>query len=167
MIKNKKSALAIALTPLFILVILEILRDYFWNEQVLFYIKILFLALIALPALLGIISIFVSKVRNSKWLAAFSNIMPIYYGFVIMLISFNRDIIPQTGRWDLSMTGLGVAIIALAIALLMQQKQAPFFNELNKNMLDLQENTKVLGNKLAKIERALRKKQPTKTGKKK
>ena len=165
--RGKKGAFAIALTPIFILAILEILRDFYWTEQVFFWIRILFLLLITIPALLGIMATFVSKVRKSKWLAAISALMPIYYGFVIMLISFNRDILPQTSRWDISMTGLGVAIAALGIFLFMQQKQEPFFDELRRTTLDLNDNTKVLHNKLDKLEKALRKNQATKTRKKK
>ena len=167
MMKNKKTVLAIALTPLVILAILEFFRDYFWTEQVFFWIRILFLLLVIIPALLGIMTIFVSRIRKSKWLAAASDFMPIYYGFVIMLISFNKDILPQTSRWDISMTGLGVAIIALGIVLFTQKKQEPFFDELRRTTLDLNDNTKVLHNKLDNLEKALRKNQATKTGKKK
>jgi len=165
--RGKKGAFAISLIPIFILAILEFLRDFYWTEQVFFWIKILFLLLIIMPVLPSIMARFVSKVRNSKWLADVSNLMPIYYGFVIMLISFNRDILPQTSRWDISMTGLGVAIAALGIALFMQQKQEPFFDELRRTTLDLHDDTKVLHNKLDKLEKSLRKNQATKTGKKK
>lgn len=165
--KDKKVAFIISLTPVYILLILELLRVLYWIESIFFWISILFLALMIMPAVLAIIARFSPMMRKSKLLAASSDLMPIYYGFMIVLISLNRDIIPQTTRFDISMTGLGVAIFAIGIALLMQQRQAPLFEELNKNILDLQENTKVLGNKLAKIERAPRKNQPNKTGKKK
>ena len=148
--KGKKVAfVVVTLTPLFILIILELLRDWFWTESVLFWIKILFLALIAIPALFGFIPIR----KKTKWLVPFSNLMPIYYGFVIMLISFNRDILPQMSRWDVSMTGVGVAIIALGIVYLTHKKQEPFLEKLNK--------------KIGKIEKTVSKLQPTKTREKK
>ena len=149
MIKNKKAIFAISLTPLFILIILEFLRDWFWTESVLLWIRILFLVLIALPALFGFIPIR----KKTKLLAAFSDFMPIYYGFVIVLISFNRDILPQMSRWDVSMTGVGVAIIALGIVYLTHKKQEPFLEKLNK--------------KIGKIEKTISKLQPTKTREKK
>ena len=164
--KDKKVAFIISLTPVYILLILEFLRSLYWLEPIFFWIKILFLALMIIPAFLAIIARFIPMKRISKLLSTSLDLMPFYYGFMIVLVSINRDIIPQIARFDISMTGLGVAIFALGIVLFMQQKQAPFFEELNKNILDLQENTKVLGNKLAKIERPM-KNQPTKTGKKK
>ncbi|MBA7678328.1 hypothetical protein ES703_86601 [subsurface metagenome] len=149
MIKNKTAIFAISLTPLFILIILEFLRDWFWTESVLLWIRILFLVLIALPALFGFIPIR----EKTKLLAAFSDFMLIYYGFVIMLISFNRDILPQMSRWDVSMTGIGVAIIALGIVYLTHKKRELFLEKLNK--------------KIGKIEKTVSKLQPTKTREKK
>lgn len=149
--KGKKVARFITLIPVFTFVILEFLREFYWKEPVFIWIKIIFLVLVTIPALLGFMTI--SKGKKPNWMSDFSDLMPIYYGFVIMLIALNRDIVPQIDRWDVSMTGVGVAIIALGIFYLTQRKQEPLLEKLNK--------------KIDKIEKTVRKLQPTKTRAKK
>jgi len=149
MIKNKKAIFAISFSPVFILIILELLRGWFWTGSLLLWIRILFLVLIALPVLFGFI-----QIRGKpKWLTAFPAFILIYYGFVIMLISFNIDILPQVTRWDLSMTGVAIAMIALGAVYLTYKIQEPFLEKLNK--------------KIDKIEKTVSKLQPTKTREKK
>ena len=161
--KDKKVALIISLTPVYIILIVEFLRGVYWTESIFFGIKILFLALMIIPALIAIIASFIPTMRKSKLLATLANLILFYYAFMIMLVSVNRDIIPQTTRFDMSMSGVGLALFALGIVLLMQQKQDPLFEELNRNILDVSDNTKALNNKVAKLEKTVRKIQPTKS----
>jgi len=135
--KTEKQAVVIATIPIFILIILEVLRDLFWIESVWFWIRILFIILILIPAIFS----FIPRDKKPKWMLDFSDLTPIYFGFVIMLISFNTDIIPQMARWDISMSGLGAAIAVLGISLLMHKEQKPVLEELRKEIATI--NSKI------------------------
>ncbi len=161
--KDKKIALIISFTPVYIILIVEFLRVVYWPESIFPGIKILFLALLIIPALIAIIASFIPTMSKSKLLAALANLILFYYAFMIMLVSANRDIIPQTARFDMSMSGVGLALFALGIVFLAQQKQAPLFEELSRNILDVSDNTKALNNKVAKLEKTVKKVQPTKS----
>jgi hypothetical protein len=150
---SKKVAGIIALIPVIILIILENIRAYSCIEQIKLYVVLLFLLLAVIPPLFSFIATFPLKFKKIKWWPAFSkafsDLLFIYYGFLVIGLSLNTDIIPKMGRWDISMFSLGITFIFFGITYLTHQKQEPLLE-------------KITG-KIDRIEEMVGKLQPPKT----
>lgn len=120
---DKKTGLTILLIFVIGWIILELLRNFSGITQVLDAIRYFFLFLFLIPSIIGIISIFSQKLRESKWFKYISDSILFYYAAIIILMSINSDIIPIIPRWNISMTGLGFAVFALGWALYPQRKK--------------------------------------------
>lgn len=146
-------AIFILFIPILVFIILETVRDNLWDEKAPTWIGIIFIFLLLTPFILDIIAQYNKRLRESAWYVSFSSLKLGYFGFVIMLISFNTDITPIMTRWDISMTGLGIAIIAIGMALLMQKEQKPLFEELHDVTTNLQDDVNKILKKLNSIEK--------------
>ncbi len=162
LIKNKL-AIIIMLIPFFVFIMLETVRDTLWDEKAPTWISIIFIFLLFTPFILDIIAQYYKRLRESEWYVSFSSLKLGYFGLVIMLISFNIDIAPIMTRWDISMTGLGIAVIAIGMASLMQKEQKPLFNELRDATTNLQDNVNKILKKLNNIEKTRTKAQLKRT----
>ena len=116
------------------------------------------LYLLTLILLVFALCFMVALFRKATWLSAITSAFMVYLGLMIILFSVNKDIVPEIPNWDVSMTGVGIAVIVFGLVIFTQYEQAQTkekSEELGTDGSGLSEKVEALNEKFNKLENVI------------
>jgi len=114
-------------------------------------------ALVAILVLYWVVAQFSLKLRKSIWVSVIVDAVIIYFGFLLISLSLFKNLLAEM-KWDPSMAGLGIAIVAFGWILFTQRKQPQTketSEELRANVSALSGKMEALNEKFNKLGNAI------------
>lgn len=133
-------------------------RESVFREIVLSGASSLFALILLLFVIYSLVALSPLKIGKPIWFSAITSAFIVYFGFMIILFSVNKDMLPEVPYWDVSMTGLGMAIIAFGLVIFTQRKEVQGKEtpqELEASVSGLDEKIVALNEKFSKLENAI------------
>jgi len=101
--------------------VLVSLREHPAKEQVLVVVLWISIILAIAAALFFAICQFIQRLRQSVWVSTIPSALIVYFGVLIISLSYYKDLLIEM-KWDPSMIGLGIAVVAFGWGLFTQRQ---------------------------------------------
>jgi len=152
---SKSIQLPIKISFLVSLIVFAVLQLF--GESALLVVLCATYALVAILVLYWVVAQFSLRLRKSIWVSAIANAVIIYLGFLLISLSLFKNLLAEM-KWNPSMAGLGIAIVAFGWLLFTQRKQPQTketSEELRANVSVLSGKMDTLNEKFNKLENVL------------